>query len=67
MNKKANYFSFVGSYHGAVKIKSKWIKAMNLNYINKSNWIRWQGPPSKAIQTALNKKNIINYKQKKGD
>jgi hypothetical protein len=47
------YFTFVGSFDGAIKLRGKWIRAKNLNYINKLGWLRWQGPPSKVIEKAL--------------
>lgn len=57
-NKTADYFSWVGSYNGAVKIKGKWIAVKDLNRIDKSDWQRWQGPPSKEIVVALKEKPI---------
>ena len=52
-NRRAKYFSFVGSYEGVIKIKGKWIRAIELNRIHKEDWIRWQGPPSPAIIRAV--------------
>ena len=53
MNKKANYYSPVGSYDGVVKWQGSWIRVSGLNRINKNGWTRWQGPPSKAICKAM--------------
>lgn len=47
------YYSRVGSYDGAVKIKGRWIPVKGLNRINKSGWHRVSGPPSEAIVQAM--------------
>jgi len=47
------YFTFVGSYDGAIKIKGRWIRASQLNRIDKTGWKRWSGPPSPAIVKAI--------------
>jgi hypothetical protein len=56
-NRKAKYYSTVGSYGGShdgtIKIAGWWVRAVELNRINKSDWVRWQGPPSKAIVRAM--------------
>ena len=59
-NRQAKYYqsapashSTVGSYDGAIKIAGWWVRAIELNRINKSDWVRWQGPPSKAIVRAI--------------
>jgi hypothetical protein len=52
-NSDANYYSFVGSYDGAVKIGGQWVRAVELNRIDKSHWRRWTGPPSRAILRAV--------------
>lgn len=46
------YFSFVSSYEGAVFVGGRWKGIMNLNYIDKSGWVRHQGPPSDAMKKA---------------
>ena len=50
---KIQYFTFVGSYDGAIKIKGRWVRASQLNRIDKTGWDRWQGPPSPAIIKAI--------------
>ena len=47
------YFSEIGSFRGAVLIKNKWVSIKNLNYIKKTGWNRWQGPPNKKMQDAM--------------
>lgn len=54
------YFSYVGSYEGAVEIKGKWIRIKNLNYIEKTDWIRHQGPPTKKIELALKDSTVYD-------
>ncbi len=61
-NRRANYYTEIGSYSGAVKLKGKWVRAQHLNCTNKEGWIRWAGPPSPAIQAALKRETEINYK-----
>ena len=51
-NMTTQYFTFVGSYGGAIKIKGRWVRAIELNRIDKAGWVRWTGPPSAAIVTA---------------
>ena len=58
MNKDAKYYTPVGSYHGALKFKGKWVRVKNLNYLDKSKLTRWTGPPSPAIIKALDCKKI---------
>lgn len=53
LNTKARYYTPPGSYDGAVKIKGRWVRAVELNRINKDGWVRWCGPPSKAIEAAI--------------
>ena len=48
-----HFFSYVGSYEGAIKIGGKWVRFKNLNYVNKAGWIRHQGPPTAALEVAL--------------
>jgi hypothetical protein len=62
-NKYPKYYSEVGSYQGAIKLDNRWQRAKNLNYLSRALWIRWQGPPSKAIIKALNGSNIIDAKE----
>lgn len=52
-NRQANYYAPYGSYDGTIKIQGQWIRATGLNRINKTGWIRWQGPPSETIILAL--------------
>jgi len=53
MNRHADYFSYVGSYDGLVKMGGRWIRVTGLNRIVKAGWIRWQGPPNRAMCAAL--------------
>ncbi len=53
-NKLSNYYSEVGSFRGAIKIKGRWESVKDLNRIDKNKMYRWQGPPSKAISNAMN-------------
>ena len=57
-NQLSNYYSEVGSYGGAIKIKGKWRAAKDLNRINKSKMYRWQGPPSLAIINAMKERPL---------
>ena len=65
MNIKARYYSEVGSYFGAIKLYGKWFGAKNLNYLDKTKWIRWQGPPSDPIKRAMKNTFIIDCKEDK--
>lgn len=47
------YFTFVGSCDGAIKIGRRWVRAVELNRIDKTGWKRWQGPASPAIAKAI--------------
>lgn len=47
------YYSRIGSFDGAVKIGGRWIRAIELNRIDKTGWKRWQGPPSPALARAM--------------
>ncbi len=47
------YFSYVGSYRGAVRLKGRWVPVTDLNRIDKTDWVRHQGPPTPAMQRAL--------------
>lgn len=47
------YFTFVGSYDGAVKIRGHWVRVVELNRINKTGWSRHQGPISPAMARAV--------------
>jgi hypothetical protein len=60
MNRKANYFSFVGSFDGAVKVAGRWIRIKELNRIHKEDWTRWQGPPSPALARALQEPKALH-------
>ena len=46
------YYSYVGSYDGAVKLAGGWVRVVELNRIDKTGWTRWNGPPSAAIVKA---------------
>ncbi len=46
------YFTFCGSYDGAIKISGRWIRAVELNRIDKTGWRRYVGAPSIAIARA---------------
>lgn len=52
-NKDAKYYTPPGSYNGLVKIGRYWHRVNELNRIDKSDWIRWQGPPTQAMLDAL--------------
>jgi hypothetical protein len=47
------YYSEVGSYDGLIKISNNWVRVTGLNRIDKHNWIRHQGPPTKRMIAAL--------------
>ncbi len=53
MNRRANYYTPYGSYDGCVKIGGRWLRTSELNKIDKTGWVRWQGPPSPAMVKAL--------------
>lgn len=57
-NRQAKYYSMIGSHEGAIKIGRAWIHVTDLNRIDKSGWIRWQGPPSEALTKAMREKSI---------
>ena len=48
-----DYYSSVGSYDGAIKIGRKWVRAVELNRIDKTGWNRRQGPMNAAIAKAI--------------
>lgn len=50
--KMTTYFTYIGSFDGAIKIGGRWVRANGLNRINKTGWTRWSGPPSPAIAKA---------------
>jgi len=62
-NKNADYYKVVGGYFGAVKIKGRWIRFKNCCYCNLSGLIRWQGPPSKAIDKTMKTQQAIDARQ----
>jgi len=44
----------VGSYDGLIRYThSSWVRIKELNRIDKHDWIRWQGPPTPAMERAL--------------
>jgi hypothetical protein len=45
------YFTFVGSYDGAVKIKGHWVRCVELNRIDKTGWERVHPTPA-ALKAA---------------
>ena len=47
------YHSEIGSWRGTVKVGGKWLSVKDLHLINKEGWIRYQGPPSKAMEEAM--------------
>lgn len=53
MNRKAKYYTPPGSYDGCVRIKTQWYRVTALNRIDKTGWVRWQGPPSRKMDEAL--------------
>lgn len=57
---KPKYFSYVGSYEGAIQVNEKWVRVKNLNHINKTGFDRHQGPPTKQIEAALKQKVVLN-------
>lgn len=52
-NREAKHFTFIGSFDGAIKIRGRWVRAVELNRIDKTGWVRWAGPPSAAIVKAM--------------
>jgi len=69
INRTADYYSEVGSYRGTVKKYGMWIAVKDLNRIDKTGMQRWQGPPSKAISTAMKEQipiraDLLLYKRK---
>ena len=62
-NKQANYYKVCGGYFGAAKIKGRWIRFKNCCYVNLSGLIRWQGPPSKAIDKAMKTQKPIDARE----
>ena len=66
MNRQAKYYTPPGSYDGAIKIGGTWKKVNELNRIDKSDWIRWQGPPSLAIRIAIGSMFYPTYRSKDG-
>ena len=58
-NRKAQYYSMVGSNDGLIMNPTECMRVKDLNRIYKHDWIRWQGPPSKAMSKAL--KNAIIF------
>lgn len=40
------YFTYVGSYDGAVKVRGRWVRAVELNRINKHGWQRVRPTPA---------------------
>jgi len=52
-NVNAKYYTPPGSYDGLVRLFSGWARVTELNRIDKTGWIRWQGPPSEAMRQAL--------------
>ena len=55
-----SYFSYVGSYEGAVKVNGKWVRVKNLNYIDKTGWNRHNGPATRAIENALKSSTVMD-------
>lgn len=58
-NRKARYFTYVGSHDGAIRMGQHWVRAKSLNRIDKSGMIRWQGVPSEALDRALNDPVVV--------
>lgn len=52
-NKNAKYYQTIGADWGAIRIKNKWVGFWYLTSIDKTGWMRWQGPPSPAITKAI--------------
>ena len=61
-NRTANYYKEIGGYRGAIKRGGRWMGVHDTRRISKVGIIRWQGPPSIAIQKAMNvklKKEVV--------
>ena len=55
-NKKANYYRVIGHDLGAYKSRGRWVGVRIFGHhpeLRPNPLIRWQGPPSKAIEKAL--------------
>lgn len=57
-NEQAIYYTPPGSYDGLVKIQGRWRRVNELNRIDKTGWVRWQGPPTRAMLKALRSETI---------
>ena len=55
------YFSLVGSYEGGVRLGRRWIRAQNLNLIDKTGWERLQGPITAAMARCLTDKTYLDF------
>lgn len=53
MNRDANYYHVIGLDDGLVKLGGRWLRVTGLNRIDKTGWVRWQGPPTRAMEKAL--------------
>jgi len=51
--KAIKYFTYAGSYFGAVKVHGRWLRIKHLNRIDKTGWDRHQGPPNGSMMIAL--------------
>jgi len=61
-NAKARYFSLIGSYEGVIKVRvglnQRWVHVTDMNRIDKTGWVRWQGPASKRISEVLREPSV---------
>jgi hypothetical protein len=48
------FHSEIGSWRGAIKKGGRWISVKDLNRVQKTGWVRYQGPPSPALEKAMN-------------
>jgi len=57
------YYSRVGSYDGAVKLRGRWVRVVGLNRIDKTGWHRVSGPPSLRIAMAMAEQPAVQAKE----
>ena len=53
LKEKKKIGGILGPGMDAIKIKGRWVRAIELNRIDKTGWVRWAGPPSAAIVKAI--------------
>lgn len=62
-NRQAKYYTPPGSYDGLIKIKRQWVRAKELNRIDKTGWVRWQGPPSDRMRKVLQGSVVLGARE----